>query len=237
VRILLIIHQRDAGAGVFADAVTETGHELIEWHASEASAPALESLGAAIVFGGSAQVDEEHVYPWLAPEKELLRNLLAADTPLLGVCLGSQLLAEVAGAPVRRAAEPEIGWVEVSLTPDGAADPLMSVLPERFGAFQWHHYEWLLPPRAAALARSHACLQAFRLADHPAWGVQFHPEVTTAILGGWLDGWANDPGAVATGLDPEAIRAQSVELIGPWNELGRTLADRFLALAAGNGVG
>lgn len=231
-RVLLIIHQRDAGAGVFGETARAAGHELLEWHVNEDAAPPAAPYNAAIVLGGAAQVDEELAHPWLRPEKELLRELLRNGTPLLGVCLGSQLLAEVAGATVRRAALPEIGWHEVGLTPAGMADPLLGSLPERFLAFQWHHYEWLLPPGAVSLAGSPACLQAFRLAERPVWGVQFHPEVTGAILGGWLDGWANDPAAVATGLDPSAIRAQSAELIGAWNELGRVFAERFLGLAA-----
>jgi GMP synthase (glutamine-hydrolysing) len=117
------------------------------------------------------------------------------------------------------------------LTPEAAADPLLGFLPERFESLQYHHYEWLLPPGATALARSARCLQAFRLEDRPAWGVQFHPEVTEADFASWLDDWHEDPGAVATGLDPAAIRAETVGKIAAWNEIGRELAARFLATA------
>jgi GMP synthase-like glutamine amidotransferase len=132
---------------------------------------------------------------------------------------------------VRPAARPEIGWHEIELTPEGGADPLLGVLPDRFEGFGYHHYEWLLPPGALALARSDLCLQAFRLDGRPVWGVQFHPEVTEADLGSWLDHWHTDPGAVATGLDPEAIRAESAIKIGAWNDIGRALSERFLAFS------
>lgn len=81
------------------------------------------------------------------------------------------------------------------------------------------------------LARSAVCLQAFRLAGRPVWGLQFHPEVRLSDFGEWLDGWERDPGAVATGLDPEAIRAETAAKIGAWNEIGRGIAARFLAEA------
>jgi len=214
---------------VFAD--TAQGHELVEWVPHEAPAPGLNGFGAAIVFGAEAQVDQEDTHPWLRSEKQVVGELLARGTPLLGVCFGSQLLAELAGAEVRRAAEPEIGWHEVELTPEGSADPLLGFLPPRFESLQWHHYEWLLPPGGVALARSARCLQAFRLEGRPVWGLQYHPEVTEADYGSWLDDWEDDPGAVATGQDPDAIRAETAAKIAAWNAIGRGIAERFLATA------
>jgi len=214
---------------VFAEPASE--HELVEWLPHEAPAPALDGIDAAIVFGAEAQVDQEDAHPWLRPEKQVVRELIDRGTPVLGVCFGSQLLAELAGAVVRRAAEPEIGWHGVELTPEGRTDPLLGFLPETFESLQWHHYEWLLPHGAVALARSSRSLQAFRLRERPVWGLQFHPEATERDYGEWLNGWEDDPGAVATGLDPEAIRAETATKIAAWNELGRELAARFLRAA------
>ena len=227
-RVLAVVHHRNAAAGVFADA----GAELVEWLPHEAPPPELDGFGAVVVFGAEAQVDQEDGYPWLPPEKQLVRELLERGMPVLGVCFGSQLIAEAAGGEVRRSARSEIGWHEVELTADGAADPLLGFLPARFDSLQYHHYEWLLPPGAVELARSAVCLQAFRLADRPVWGVQFHPEVTESDYGEWLDGWEDDPGAVATGLDPEAIRAQTAAKIAGWNDVGRGIASRFLERAS-----
>jgi GMP synthase (glutamine-hydrolysing) len=231
VRVLVIVHHHNAAAGVFAEPALAAGHELVEWLPHEAPPPQLDGFGAAMVFGGEMNVDQEEAHPWLRDEKRLLRELLGRGTPLLGVCLGSQLVAEAAGAVVRRARRPEIGWHRIELTPEGAADPLLGVLPERFESFQYHHYEWLLPPGATSLARSALCLQAFRLAERPVWGLQFHPEVTEPDLGSWLDGWRNDAAAVATGLDPEAIRSESAGKIGAWNDAGRAISKRFLELS------
>jgi GMP synthase (glutamine-hydrolysing) len=228
-RVLAVVHQSDAGPGVFAEAARADGHELIEWLAPQAPPPSLDGVDAALVLGGAMNVDEEDVFPWLRPEKALLRDLLARDVPALGICLGAQLLAEVAGAQPRRASEPEIGWGTIELTPEGAADPLLGALPQRCEVFSWHSYEAPLPPGATALAENAVCLQAYRLAGARVWGLQFHPEVTATDLHAWLDGWRTDPDAVRIGIDPEAIRVESERRIDAWNELGRGLARRFLA--------
>jgi GMP synthase-like glutamine amidotransferase len=225
-RILEVVHHRNAAMGVFADAAA--GHERVEWLPHEAAPPALDGFDAAFVLGAEAQVDQEGELPWIRTEKQLVGELVERGTPVLGVCFGSQLLADLAGAPVRHADQPEIGWHGAELTREGKDDPLLGFLADRFETLQWHHYEWLLPDGAVALARSARCLQAFRLADRPVWGVQFHPEVTEADYGEWLDNWHEDAGAVATGADPEAIRAETAAKIGAWNEVGRELARRFL---------
>jgi GMP synthase-like glutamine amidotransferase len=218
-RVLSVVHHSNAAAGVFAD----VGAELVEWLPHEAPPPDLDGFDAAIVFGADAQVDQEDAHPWLRPEKRLIRELLERDLPVLGVCFGSQLLAEAAGAEVRPSARPEVGWYPVELTPDGRADPLLGFLPERFDSLQYHSYEWLLAPGAVALARSAACLQAFRLRDRPVWGVQFHPEVTESDFGEWLDDYYE--------ADPEPIRRETAAKIGAWNRVGRELAKRFLQIA------
>jgi GMP synthase (glutamine-hydrolysing) len=235
-RVLSVVHHDNAAEGVFRDPAADAGHELVEWLPQEGAAPALDGFEAALVFGGVANVDTERANPWLRSEKELVRELIARGIPTLGVCLGSQLIAEAAGGSAQRAAVSEIGWYEIELTPEGVADPLLGALPERFDGFQYHHYEWLLPPEATALARSTACLQAFRVDAAPAWGVQFHPEVTLPDLSSWLDTFGEDPDAVASGLDPEQIRTESHGKIEAWNDIGRTLSERFFQLARYSGV-
>ncbi|MFL5893413.1 MAG: type 1 glutamine amidotransferase [Solirubrobacterales bacterium] len=227
-RALAIVHQPDAGPGVFADAMRSRGVELDRWLIAEEPAPADPfSYDAVLTFGGAMHADQEAEHPWLADEKALLAELTRQGIPLLGMCLGSQLVAEAAGGSAHRASEPEIGWHEVELTPEAADDPIMHGLAQRFDAFQWHSYEATLPPGATALAASPVCLQAFRL-EGPAWGIQFHAEVSTADAEHWIDDYRSDPDAVRIGLDPAALRERTRASIAEWNDLGRALCGRFM---------
>ena len=227
-RALAIVHQPDAGPGVFAEALTAKGVELDRWLIGDGPPPAEPSgYDAVLTFGGAMHTDQEADHPWLKDEKSILAELIERRVPLLGMCLGSQLVAEAAGAHPRRAPAPEIGWHEVELTPEGADDPVLGGLPARFSAFQWHSYEAPLPPGATALARSPVCLQAFRL-DGPAWGIQFHAEVSTEDADYWITDYRSDPDAVRIGLDPEALRAKTHAVIAAWNDVGRAMCERFV---------
>jgi GMP synthase-like glutamine amidotransferase len=160
-----------------------------------------------IVFGGEANVDDD--LDWLAEEKAWIRELLARGTPMLGVCLGAQLIADAAGGEVRRLPEPEIGWHEV----------------EGVGlAFEWHYYGFELPPDATELARNKAGCQAFQLGR--ARGIQFHAEVDEPTVTGWI----RDYGPAA-GVDADALAAETERNIAAWNEYGRALCARFVATA------
>jgi GMP synthase (glutamine-hydrolysing) len=220
VKVLALTHGDNVGPGVFEDAIARGGHELVEWQVPSRGAPT-DGADAVVVLGGAMHPDEDARHPWLTPELRYLERELELGTPLLGVCLGSQLIARAAGAEVFRASEPEVGWLQVERTEAADVDPVAGALPDRFEAFQWHHYTHALPAGAVELARSRVCTQAFRLGR--AWGVQFHPEVRGAQVEAWL---AEDPDDVP---EPQAFLAATRERIGAWNELGRRLCAAFLA--------
>jgi GMP synthase-like glutamine amidotransferase len=144
--------------------------------------------------------------------------------PVLGICLGAQLLAKAAHAPVYPVDEVEIGWFPVELTDAGTDDPVLGRLPQTFEAFQWHYYTHGVPAGAVELARNSVCTQAFRLGDK-AWGVQFHPEVTLEQVESWVDEEEGLP------VDTGTLLAETRERIGAWNALGRDLCDAFVDAA------
>ena len=219
VRVLSLIHQDDAPTGTFADAVRARGDDLTEWNIANGPPPQPpDSYDAVFIFGGGMHVDQDDRHPWLQNEHELLKRLLANEVPLFGVCLGSQLIAKAAGAHVGPAPHAEIGWHEVELTPEAAADPVFRDIPKRFDAFQWHSYAFELPVGGTPLARSDVGPQAYRLGEST-WGIQFHAEVTREIG----EGWARSDGG-GRRFDPEPMER--------WSRLGRALAERFLDVAA-----
>lgn len=226
-RILAITHPGGGTSGVFADAALEHGDTIDEWSPAlePDAARALDDYRSLVVLGGDQNVCELERYPYLSVEIELIGEWLASGRPLLGVCLGAQLLAHVAGGDVVAAHEPELGWYDVELTAEGRADPVLGFGAARFSSLQWHSYAAQPPACAAVLARNDACVQAFRIGS--AWGVQYHPEVTTAII----DGWIADARTSGEG-DPVPAFGDLSARLSPWMAYGRELFARFAALPA-----
>ena len=228
-KLLAVIHGANVRGGVFQDVVEETGHRYDEWSlATGAPSPRpLDEYQAVIVFGGSMHADQDDRHPWLRDENELIRELLERRVPLLGVCLGIQLIAKAAGAAVYPVPDgPEIGWLPVELTDGADDDPVFSYLPKSFDAFGWHYYTYDLPAGAEELAHSARCNQAYRLGE-AAWGIQFHAEVTLETVRSWLDDKEDFP----LDLDRDALWAETQKRIGEWNELGRRLCGSFVQVA------
>jgi GMP synthase (glutamine-hydrolysing) len=224
--VLSVIHGENVRAGVFGDAVAARGHHLEEWSLAWGTPlpRPLDAYGSVLVFGGAMHADQDEHHPWLREENFFLERLLDLQRPVLGICLGAQLLAKAAHAPVMPAPRFEIGWHRVELTDDATDDPLLGRLPDTFDAFQWHYYTYRVPAGGVELARSDVCTQAFRLGER-AWGVQFHPEVTMETVQAWVDDREQ------VDVDFNALLAETQERIEEWNELGRTLCDAFMDVA------
>jgi GMP synthase (glutamine-hydrolysing) len=175
--------------------------------------------GGLIVLGGPMGVYEIDRYPYLRAEIELIQTCIARERPVLGVCLGAQLVAAAAGARVYPGERgKEIGWAPVQLSEAGLTDRLWTGFPERFDTFHWHGDTFDLPAGAELLARTERYVQAFRLGP-AAYGVQFHPEVVPAQLESWIRAYH---------LELERERLASEDVLGvPDAETHRALALRF----------
>ena len=231
-RDLAIVNEKEAGPAVFGQTARAAGHELEEWAAHRGGpAPALDGYGAAMVLGGAMNVDDEDEHPWLRGEKRVIAELARAGTPIIGVCLGAQMIAEVLGGAAAPASDPEIGWHDVETTPEAAADPVLGALPPRFEAFQWHKYAATPPDGAATLATSPVSVQAYRVGDR-IWGIQFHAEVTEADAAIWIDDPGSYPRLRRDEYDPAALMEETRRKIGSWNRVGRGISSRFLDAAS-----
>lgn len=224
--VLSVIHGERVRSGIFGDVVSSRGHRLEEWSLAWGTPlpRPLDAYGAVLVFGGAMHADQHGHHPWLRDENFFLQGLLDLHTPVLGICLGAQLLAKAAHAPVHPLSEFEIGWYEVELTDAGAEDELLGRLPRKFEAFQWHYYTHVIPAGAVELARNDTCTQAFRLGEN-AWGVQFHPEVTLEQVEGWIDEESELP------VDSGRLLADTRQRIDEWSEIGRELCNGFVDVA------
>ena len=143
------------------------------------------SFDALVVFGGEQSATDDGTHPYLPALADLMRNAGAAGKAVLGICLGSQLLARGLGAENRLGVAPEFGWCDVTLTDDGRADPVLRHLPATFPIFQWHSDTFTLPDGTIRLAGSAAARnQCFRT-HRATYAMQFHFEASRAVVADW----------------------------------------------------
>lgn len=150
--------------------------EIIYIAKPDYSFPTIKDIDLLIILGGPMSVNDEQEYPWLTHEKNFIRQAIHAQVPILGICLGAQLIANSVGGKVYSNNQQEIGWFPVQgiVSPD----PTKMVFPEQFITFHWHGERFDIPEDATLLAKSQACPnQAFQL-DRRVIGLQFHPEIT-----------------------------------------------------------
>jgi GMP synthase (glutamine-hydrolysing) len=149
--------------------------------------PSMQKYNGLIILGGHMGVYEADKYKHIKVEMQLIEEALKKDIPVLGICLGAQLLAHVLGSTVRKSAEKEIGWCDIELTEAGKKDPLLSHFKSTEKIFQLHGDTFDIPTSAVHLAQSKACpAQAFRYGEK-VYGLQFHLEVDQPMIQRWLD--------------------------------------------------
>ena len=183
---LVVQHIRCEPPGVFADVLArhQIAIETAELDEGD-SLPDWRDVDLVVVMGGPMGVYDEAEHPWLAGEKLWIAAAVRAGVPYFGVCLGAQLLAASLGAQVRTGSAPEVGVLPVTLTAEGRADPVASVLGDEFLALQWHGDTFDIPAGAVCLGESSAYPhQAMRFGE-VAYAVQFHVEVTDPMFAQW----------------------------------------------------
>ena len=195
------------------------------------AAIAWDEAAGLVVLGGPMSAGDIQEFPFLAIEQEWIREAVGRELPVLGICLGAQLLAKSLGARVYRNPRREIGWYEIELLPAAADDRLFRDGVPRETVFQWHADTFDLPAGAIHLARSPLCgNQAFRYGPR-AYGVQFHVEMMPHLMEEWLseEGFQVEL-AESQEFDPEQIRHEGPGRFPRMGALSQRLLGRFAAM-------
>lgn len=182
--VLLLQCDSECPAGIIDHVLAERGQATATLQLEVAQRLPEDDVEAVVLLGGAMGVYDDARYPFLPPLKDWLQRMIERDVPMLGICLGGQLLAHLLGGAFLAGTRGEKGMTSLVLTTAGRHDPLFVGLPPSFDMFQWHNDSFDPPPGSLHLAASVDCPgQAFR--HGPRWGVQFHPEVTPAIVAHW----------------------------------------------------
>jgi GMP synthase (glutamine-hydrolysing) len=187
VRVLALQHIACEPPGAYEDVLLERGADIVRVELDEGGRlPDWREFDAIVAMGGPMSVNDEDEYPWLRAEKRSIGEAVRAGVPFWGACLGVQLLAASLGARVYAGPVPEVGLLNVRLTPEGRADPVLAGVPQELLTLQWHGDTFDVPNGAMLLAGSPTYPnQAFRFGD--AYGVQFHLEVSRDMAVAWGD--------------------------------------------------
>lgn len=233
-RILVFQHVAAEPLGTLDPLIRRRGHRIrfVNFERDPGAQPDVDRYRGLVVLGGPMNVEDQASRPHLRTELRAIERMLGQGKPVLGICLGAQLLAHALGAPVKRQPVPEIGWYRLRATEAGRNDRVLAPLGEEAPVFQWHGRHFEIPRSAVHLARSETCeQQAFRWGGN-AYGFQFHLEMDEPLIERWLA----TPGYRAElerreGLhDEAAIRAHTREHIADMQARAESVFSNFLDL-------
>ena len=228
---LVLRHAPAEGLGLLANALREFGihHRYLDLPRGEPPPRDLRGIGGLIVLGGAMAAYEADRHPFLATESMLIERTLTAGRPVLGICLGAQLIAQALGARVYAGEKREVGWAPVSLTEHGTDDPLFAGCEPTLMAFHMHGDTYELPADAHNLARSPLYeQQAFRWGDL-VYGLQFHLEFTDTMIGRLVSEAESRAFITGAGVDPDRLQRETAGHVRPVADVAQRVFSGFFA--------
>jgi GMP synthase-like glutamine amidotransferase len=223
--ILIFRHAAHEGPGYLADYLTSRGlqYRLICIDRNEAIPTSIDGVSGLVFMGGPMSVNDK--LAWVPKVTNLIQQAVAADVPVLGHCLGGQLMSKALGGKVTRNRIKEIGWLPVNIIESPSAHPWLDGLPTRFEVFHWHGETFSIPPGATAILESRDCRhQAFVLGKHLAF--QCHVEMTPALVRSWARTGADEIASPTATVHSE--QRMRTNLVVRAERLNR-IADKFYA--------
>jgi len=232
-RLLVFQHVAHEILGTLDPLLRDAGFRIryVNYSRQPEAEPSLDRYHGLVVLGGPMNCDQAERYPHLQREVEAIQQTIEAGKPVLGICLGSQLIARALGARVRKNPVKEIGWYDLEPTEAGRSDPLFRRLGDRQKIFQWHGDTFDIPDHAVRLAASPDCRnQAFRYGEN-VYGLQFHLEVDQPMIERWLVNGGNQR-EIAASWDQnekiEEIRRDTERYIDASLLIGRELFGAYI---------
>lgn len=227
--ILVLQHEPTEGPGTIAEEIRAAGHAIrvVRLDQKDKLPADPGPFAGLVVMGGSMGVYDQGKLPHLKEEMALLARAAKADLPVLGICLGAQLLAAALGAEVK-AGEKEIGWVPVHKMPEACKDPVLRRLPENFQALMWHGDHFPLPKGAVHLLSTQKCACAGFRVGKKAYGLVPHLEMSAAMIDEMVAGSRRE--LAAAQVEPAQILEDSSEFAEPTEELARTMWKAWVGL-------
>jgi GMP synthase (glutamine-hydrolysing) len=221
--VLVVQHDLDSPLAALAPPIAALGVRTVTWHAPSQTEPPAGEFDGLIVLGGIVNPDGTDGDAPLEREREVIADAHARGLPVLGICLGAQLIAQALDGRAERMPAGEVGWVRVEFGEAAASDQLLAGAPAELAVHEWHNYACVPPAGATVLARSPACVQAFRVGA-TTWALQFHVEVTRPVLEEWC---------AASGTELEELGVPLEVMVGSDEQradqlrLALRIADRF----------
>ena len=234
-RLLVFQHVPHEILGTFNPKLKDAGFRIryVNFGRTPDEQPDVSKYDGLIVLGGPMCVDQTDSHPHLLVEIECIKEAMAQNMPVLGICLGAQLIATALGAKVKKNPVKEIGWYDVSPTPEGEQDPLFACFNGTEKIFQWHGDTFDIPHGAVHLASSEECPnQAFRFGERT-YGLQFHLEVDEALIERWLKTPVHIRELEQLPQErfrPDNILAETEQHIGNTADLGDRLFGEYIRL-------
>jgi len=241
-RIMVLKHVAAEPLGLLDPMIRERGHRIryVNFHRQPDASPSLDRYDALVVLGGPMNVGENRRHPHLLTECRLIARALERNIPVLGICLGAQLLAHVLGAHVGPARRPEIGWYPVrprlnDIREDAVLNPLQKETP----VFQWHGHGFEIPADAVHLAESDDCPGQAMAYGGNAWGFQFHLELDAGLIRRWLGSpaYLAELEASGLGLTPARILEDTERFLDDTRQLAGRVFGNWLDRLPSNGGG